>query len=578
MTLSGKRIIVASQVFVILAFFAGMMMNYYSLKPIIDVGETDRITSAMDEYFMNFYPEIGYDVMNKEQLDSAAATIAPPFDSEVIICSGSGDVFYSTREFSGNAFPFIGEKYGSVAANWVNYKLAHPDDKYRLKYDKTVKFSFYASYLPDSNLLYFSAIDYRISGSDTLRTFYFLLLFMAIGGTLVSIVCYLTIRKIFGQIHRESLTEKELETASAIQKSMLPRGEKHLITLDLDAKLIPAKKVGGDYFCYILVDGMLYFCIGDVSGKGVPASLFMSKAVTLFRSCASSGMKIPKMAAHINRELCINNDMNMFVTAIVGSVRVYDGMISYVNAGHESPVIWDGKDNSKPTFLKSASDNIPFGVMEDVEYIEEFYEMERNGLVVLYTDGISEAKSASKGYIGRSSLLDLVDGLKSRTSKEINAGLIEYVKSYEKGIEQSDDITLLTFKNTMTPKCLHLKNSISSLKQLPEFTEGIFKECRVAQNERILVRAGLDEALTNCVLYAYDEPGQDIDVTTSIIDSCLHFEIKDGGKAFNPLEYNKQRDELQVGGLGISIYKANFDEVLYRRENENNILTLIKKL
>jgi len=126
---------------------------------------------------------------------------------------------------------------------------------------------------------------------------------------------------------------------------------------------------------------------------------------------------------------------------------------------------------------------------------------------------------------------------------------------------------------------LIINNEIPELRKISSFVEAIFDECCLERKKHILVRSGLDAALNNCVLYAYDSPGQKIEVTAESDGNTLTFVIKDRGKAFNPLEYRpKQYYELKPGGLGISMYRANFDNVQYRRENEYNILTLTKNL
>jgi len=567
--------LIACQVFVVLAFFAGVILNYLYLTPIINEGETARMTRDLDVYCMHFSH---YDLTDKAQVESAVASVEDPYGGDFLIIDSDARIVYARDGESGNAYDVLKEKYGDIATNLLEYEFGSRSDASSMDYQSRSRRSFFAHRNTRTGYLYFYVADYSVAGREFLTTLHFLMVCMAFGGLLVLLLSFFILRKIFKQVHQESLVQQELDTAAIIQKSMLPRGEKHLISLDADAKLIPAKKVGGDYFCYALRNGILYFCIGDVSGKGVPASLFMSKAVALFRGCVGSDWTPSEMAARINDELCINNDFNMFVTAIVGNVRVFDGLITFVNAGHEPPVVWDGKEKSKPSFLNSTAENIPLGVIDGTEYVEETYQMEKNGLVVLYTDGISEAKNEEKGFIGKSTILDFVDELKDRTAKEIDLGLIEKVQNFERGSEQSDDITLLTFKNVMIPKRLLLKNNIRELKKLPAYLEEVFKECGVAHNERILVRSGLDEALTNCVLYAYDEPGKDIEVAATIKEGRLFFDIKDSGKAFNPLEYESHREELQIGGLGISVFKSNYDEVRYRRESGYNILTLIKNL
>jgi len=578
MKVTGRHLLISSQLLVVFAFFAGMIMNFYLLRPFIDAGEGARLTVELDDFCSNFYLWGECDVRDKKQRDSVLAAVKRPYDGDLFIMEVDGEIIYARDSESGNGFEAIAAKYGEIATRLLEAEYGRPTGRSIMDYDFKNNLSMYASFEKDYGLMFFYVLDYGIAGHELMRTFYNLLMYMVIVGVLIMLISFFVVRKIDRQTHSARMVQHDLDTASKIQKAMLPRGERHLMQIDVNARLIPAKKVGGDFYHYILNDGLLYFCIGDVSGKGVPASLFMGKAATLFRSYANEGMEISSLAGRLNKELCVNNDQNMFMTGIIGTMRAYDGYIRYVNAGHEAPVIWDGKPGSSLSFLQSKG-SIPFGLMDDAEFAEESFTMEKDGMVLLYTDGISEAKNKKKEYLGRERLLSILEPFKTSSSKDINDSLLKYISGYETGEEQSDDITLLTFRNSASPKHFKIKNEIPELKKLSFFVEEVLKECGIPQNEHILVRSGLDEALTNCVLYAYDSPGKVIEVTASVEDRKLCFTVKDGGKPFNPLEYESApREELKVGGLGISMYKANFDDVEYSREGDSNILKLIKQL
>jgi len=578
MNLKNKDIVIASQIVIILAFFTGMWLNYFTLLPFIDKGEEARLSEEINAYCYNFYPETGCDVRDASQRDSVLSLNLDPYRGFLVIMDGDAEIIYSQDGGTGNGIDLVAGKYGVLAKELMELEMDNPTSKSRMQYDKKNKISMYACYEPDLDLSFFYAVDYLEAGSETLKGFNYLLIFMVVGGFVVVGISFFIVRNIAKQVREESLVQQELDTAAVIQKSMMPRGERHLISLDIDARLIPAKKVGGDFYCYLLRDGLLYFCIGDVSGKGIPASLFMSKAVTLFRSFSSSRLKVQDLAHNMNRELCMGNEQNMFMTAILGTVRVFDGMITYVNAGHEAPVIWDGKKDSKLEYLSSKG-SVPFGILDDAEFEVESYQMEKNGMILLYTDGVSEARSGQSVLLGRKKLLDILEPVKALSSKEINDILLNNIREYESGVEQSDDITLLTFINAFKSKGLTLLNEISELSKIPAFMDEIFLECKIPQKDHILVRSGLDEALTNCVLYAYDSPGNKIELSATVESSKLCFTITDNGRPFNPLEYQAPiTDELKVGGLGISMYKANFDDVKYERKDNSNILKLIKNL
>lgn len=573
----GQIILIISQIVVILAFLTGMLLNYYAFIPILDEWEETRLTADIDELFTQFIT--GYDVSNKSQMDSIVNRYDPYGAGDVVIMNTDAEILYSNYGRSGNGYDVLLTAYGKRAEDLLWSVQYFPTGKSKMEYEMKSTTSMYSNYFPDGDKLFFYAVDYRITGSDLMEKWYYLLLFMLTGGVTLVIISFFIVRKIIRQVHIESLSQQELDTAARIQTSMLPRGEKHLIQIDVDARLLPAKKVAGDFYSYVLVDGLFYFCIGDVSGKGVPASLFMSKAVTLFLSYANAGLSVKEMADKLNSELCIANDQNMFLTGIVGIIRAYDGQITYVNAGHEPPIIWDGSSKTSLDYLESKR-NIPFGVLEDSEYQENIYVIPKNGLMMVYTDGVSEARSKKNLLLGRGALLNMLDPVKSMSSKNINDHLLRCISKFEAGAEQSDDITLLTFRNILTPKILLIENRISELKKIAPFLSDIFKECPVNKKDYILIRSGLDEALTNCVRYAYDAPGNTIEVTSYMESGRILFIITDSGKLFNPLDYvpEPSSEGLKIGGLGISIFRANFDEVIYNREGDKNILKLIKKL
>jgi len=317
-----------SQAFVILSFFAGMLLNYYALLPSLDMSEAARIEEDLDSYFDCFTPSHKCNAHNQEELDSALALINNPFGGDYFIADGNFQILSSRDGEKGYLNDVLDEKYGGMATNLLENEFNSNDSKSSMDYDQSEKTSYYARYESWNDLMFFYVANYLIAGKELIHTLRMLLLFMIVGGLLILTTSILIVRRIEIQLKDESLIQQELDTAAVIQKSMLPQGEKHLIQLDVDARLIPARKVGGDFYCYYLNNGLLYFCIGDVSGKGIPAALFMSKGVTLFRSFAKAGKSPRELAENMNEELCIHNESNMFITGILGTLRIYDGYMT----------------------------------------------------------------------------------------------------------------------------------------------------------------------------------------------------------------------------------------------------------
>ena len=237
--------------------------------------------------------------------------------------------------------------------------------------------------------------------------------------------------------------ESELNVARGIQMSMLPKifpPFPHRDDIELYAVQNPAKAVGGDLYDFFIRDDMLYFCIGDVSGKGVPASLVMAVTRTLFRNVAVRTDEPSHIVETMNETICEGNDNNMFVTIFVGMLDLHTGHLRYCNAGHDAPYRTNGG--------KLACDcNLPVGVMPDWKYSEQEAELATDETVFLYTDGLTEAENARHEQFGEKRMTDIVssfDGLPQALIETITDAVNQFVGD----TEQSDDLTMLAFKYT----------------------------------------------------------------------------------------------------------------------------------
>ena len=205
------------------------------------------------------------------------------------------------------------------------------------------------------------------------------------------------------------------------------------------ADMNPAKEVGGDLYGYIMQDDRLYFCVGDVSGKGVPASLFMAQSARLFRTLAAEGMMPADIAVRMNNELTEGNDKGMFVTMFMGLLHLDTGRLDYCNCGHNAPVI-DGQ------FLKMEYDNQPLGLWEDDPFYGEHIDDVRGRQLLIYTDGLNEAENARQELLGNKRLLELMADAKSLDSHQVIDMLKEAVEQHRAGAEPNDDLTLMCLK------------------------------------------------------------------------------------------------------------------------------------
>ena len=186
--------------------------------------------------------------------------------------------------------------------------------------------------------------------------------------------------------------ESELRIARNIQMSMVPSMFPDVDGLDMYASMTPAKEVGGDLYNYLQLDDKLYFCIGDVSGKGVPASLVMAIATRGFRTLALLGNTPAEIATRLNYELTDNNEESMFATMFICRLDLKTLRLEYCNAGHNPPII--GNAEGQYTLLDAQETNAPIGLWPDLEYVGEEMDLHSGSMMLLYTDGLNEAENS----------------------------------------------------------------------------------------------------------------------------------------------------------------------------------------
>lgn len=231
----------------------------------------------------------------------------------------------------------------------------------------------------------------------------------------------------------------ELNVASRIQMAMLPKNFPEHESFDLCALLKPAKEVGGDLYDFLLKDDLLYFAVGDVSGKGVPASMFMAITRSAFHFLVNMGVELDELTSRLNDAICEGNNTGMFVTMFAGCVNLKTGEFKYCNAGH-NPTVLNGE------FL-DVKPNIALGLFPGFKYQMQKATVESGSHIILYTDGVTEAERADKQQFGDAALLEWArthSGLS--TQKEACQNLLDTVHIFTEENEQNDDITIMTLK------------------------------------------------------------------------------------------------------------------------------------
>ena len=243
--------------------------------------------------------------------------------------------------------------------------------------------------------------------------------------------------------HQERI-ESELRVARDIQMSMVPSMFPNREGLDMYAEMMPAKEVGGDLYGYVLQDDRLYFAVGDVSGKGVPASLFMAQATRLFRTLASQDMMPAEICTRMNDALSgDDNENGMFVTFFIGLIDLTSGRLDFCNAGHNPPVI--GGDADCGHFLDIQS-NAPIGLWQGLKYEGEVIESIKDKPLFIYTDGLNEAENSEQEQLGDSRLLDILRDTNFGNARQVIETLTAAVEQHRNGAEPNDDLTMMLIR------------------------------------------------------------------------------------------------------------------------------------
>lgn len=370
--------------------------------------------------------------------------------------------------------------------------------------------------------------------------------------------------------------ENELEIARGIQMSMIPNSfppfpERH--DLDMAATIVPAKEVGGDLYDFYIRDGKLFFCVGDVSGKGVPASLVMAVTRTTFRNLSVSEDSPGRIVTAMNDNLSAMNESNMFVTFFCGVLNLADGHLRYCNAGHNPPMVLTDAIRPLPVVP-----NLPLGIMGGMEYQEQEAALQFDDALFLYTDGLTEAENAAHEQFGEERMKA---ALRGRKSSDKHLEMVEsQVEAFVGDAPQSDDLTMLFIHYVPSSRRLVLHNKVDQISLLPAFVEEAASGTGLEPDK---LNLALEEAVANVILYAYPE-GTDGEIILDLapVKGALTFTITDSGKPFDPtakedVDVNAGVEERPVGGLGIHLVRQIMDEVRYERRAGKNVLILTKK-
>ena len=379
--------------------------------------------------------------------------------------------------------------------------------------------------------------------------------------------------------------DKELEYAKTIQLSALPSNFPANESYEIYAQMIAAKEVGGDFYdFYMLDDHTVAFLAADVSGKGIPAAMFMMTAKTTIKALAESGIPVNDVFTKANEKLCANNDSGMFVTAWMGVLDLRTGKLQYVNAGHNPPLLMqDGTFR----YLKSRAGFVLAG-MEGMRYRLNELTLVPGDRIFLYTDGVTEATDMNQQLYSESRLIAYMNAYGSNNAVELLHGLKEDIDRFVGDAPQFDDITMLMLdykKGSVDMAERVFPAEENALSDVQNFLEAELDKVGCPTKMQIAISIALEEVFVNVARYAYPDKTGTVHLGFSFEpqERIAILQLTDRGIPFNPLnmpdpDITLSAEDRQIGGLGIFIAKKNMDSLSYRYENGENILTMNKKI
>lgn len=390
----------------------------------------------------------------------------------------------------------------------------------------------------------------------------------------------------------------ELDVARKIQNNVLPKispGFPGREEFTINARMYPAKEIGGDLYDFFFIDDDHFAIVmADVSGKGIPAALFMMISKILIKNRCMEGGEPSEILEDINNTICEGNREDMFVTVWIGILEISTGIVTAANAGHEYPIIC--KAGGRFELFKDPHGFV-IGGLENMRYKTYRFRMEKDSVLFLYTDGVTEAVNPENEQYGTGRLLEALDRAEDKNPDRLIENVTHDIVSFVEKADQFDDTTMLsvhyygqeadqslpedTKGNAMAElKTEALKENLKSVMSfVDEYLEGM--DCPI--KTQMQIDLCVEEMFINVASYAYGDQTGDVILRLEREEdpAGISIELVDEGMPYDPLakadpDVTESADKRQIGGLGIFLVKKNMDHISYKRDGDHNIFRMTK--
>lgn len=367
----------------------------------------------------------------------------------------------------------------------------------------------------------------------------------------------------------------ELKIASDIQLASLPKNNLNDKNVHINALIKSAKEVGGDFYDYFYIDDAhLAICISDVSGKGVPAALFMMKAKELIKSKLMSGEGLTEVCYEVNNELLENNKQGLFITSFIGVLDLENKELTFINAGHERPFVINDKIEQL-----NVNSNFILGGIENFKYKTDVIKLKDGEKLFLHTDGLNESINCNNEEFGYERIKNALEENKDSRLDQILDNISKDLSKFVGNNEAFDDVTMVILELKKTKIEFTFKSpSYGIIDEVNNKINDIFSY--IDKKTLSEINIIFDEMLNNYVTYEKID-NLIINICVELKDNVFYIDLENNGNEFNPLtKKDKVVDsvDVEIGGLGLQLVKKLSTDIKYERINDNNHLKIIKKI